>query len=371
MATSRDVHLPSFVVNSFRAIRSLSLPELGSVNLFVGKNNAGKSSLLEAIQLFSHRNFKSMPAVVLDVIRNHSDYRPSLFSASRGEAEAPDLQAAVESVETLFFGCFDDRPLHSATMLIESMGSEGLTIALPWTSVYEQAEEQHAPLRPALIDPGNAFLSVATEETQVDIPLEWLMRRVPITRVGRRTPALFISAAGLDSSRARQLWDSIAVSGLEELVTDAVRSLVPDLEKILLIGESGTRTVLCRLRGVARPVPIRSMGDGVNRVFGLAVGIVHARGGVILIDEVENGLHHTAQRDVWNSIFRLSQSLDVQVFATTHSWESVVAFQAAANESPSKGMLYRLERGLDGHSRAEQYTEEEVAIAAEQQIEVR
>lgn len=371
MTTSHPVHLPSFSVHSFRAIRSLSLPEFGSVNLFVGKNNAGKSSLLEAIQLFSQRNSKLIPAVVLEVVRNHSDYRPPGFTARKAEPEPPDLQAAVESAETLFFGCFDDRPLESVSMFIESTASEQLTIELPWTSYDEPDEEQYAPVRPALIDPDNAFLTITTEQAQIEIPLEWFLRRVAITRVGRRTPALLIPAAGLDSFRARQLWDSIAVSGLEDLVTDAVRSLVPDLEKILLIGESGTRTVLCRLHGVARPVPIRSMGDGVNRVFGLAVGIAHARGGIILIDEVENGLHHTAQRDVWDSIFRLSERLHVQVFATTHSWETVVAFQRAANQSWMKGMLYRLERDFDGHTRAERYTEQEVAIAAEQQIEVR
>jgi predicted ATPase len=113
------------------------------------------------------------------------------------------------------------------------------------------------------------------------------------------------------------------------------------------------------------------MGDGTYRVFGLALALVRASGGVLLIDEVENGLHHSVQEEVWRALFSLSVRLDVQVFATTHSWDAVVGFQAAANQSSTKGMLYRLEREPDGGIYAERYTEEEVAVAADHQIEVR
>lgn len=113
------------------------------------------------------------------------------------------------------------------------------------------------------------------------------------------------------------------------------------------------------------------MGDGVNRVFGIALGLILSRGGALLLDEVENGLHHSVQDQVWEATFALAEQFDVQVFATTHSWDAVVAFQAAANQSDSDGLLYRLEREADGAIYAERYTEEEVAVAAEQQVEVR
>jgi len=113
------------------------------------------------------------------------------------------------------------------------------------------------------------------------------------------------------------------------------------------------------------------MGDGINRVFGIALALVQAQDGALLIDEVENGLHYTIQEDVWRAILLLAEDLRVQVFATTHSWDCIVAFQEAANRSPVNGMLYRLEREEDGTVYAETYTEDEVAIATEQQVEVR
>lgn len=366
-----SVRLPSLAVEGFRAIRSLRLPRLADVNLFVGKNNAGKSSLLEAVQLYAHRNSKSLATAALEIVRNHSDLRSPSFAGRRPELEAVELQAVVEAVEALFFGSFDERALRRIYLTPETMGETGLSIALPWTTDFAPGEEEHAPTRPMLVDPAVAALEFASEATTTELPLGWFLRRYPLQRTGRRSVALFVPSTGIEPFRLRQIWDSVAVAGEEDLISDALRPLVPTLAKILLIGDSGNRTILCRLTDAARPVPLRSMGDGVNRVFSLAVAIVHARDGIVLIDEVENGLHHSVQGDVWRSIFRLSRQMNVQVFATTHSWESVDAFQAAAVESPSSGMLYRLEREEDGSVYAEQYSEQDVAVAAEHHVEVR
>jgi len=89
-----------------------------------------------------------------------------------------------------------------------------------------------------------------------------------------------------------------------------------------------------------------------------------------LVDEFENGLHHTAQLNAWRTIFRLAVTLDTQVFATTHSWDTIRAFQEAAAESPDTGVLLRLSRRGD-EIVPTVFAEEEVAIAARERIEVR
>ena len=92
------------------------------------------------------------------------------------------------------------------------------------------------------------------------------------------------------------------------------------------------------------PVPLCSFGDGVNRLFGIALALVTAKDGLLLIDEVENGLHHSVQYEVWKMIFALAQKLNVQVLATSHSWDTIEAFQKAASETPEDGVLVRLLR---------------------------
>jgi hypothetical protein len=108
----------------------------------------------------------------------------------------------------------------------------------------------------------------------------------------------------------------------------------------------------------------------LNRLFGIVLAVVNAKDGFLLIDEFENGMHHAVQLDVWRIIFRLSASLNVQVFATSHSWDAVKAFQEAAAEEPSAGLLLRLSKKGDSLF-ATTFREDELAIATRENIEVR
>jgi len=94
-------------------------------------------------------------------------------------------------------------------------------------------------------------------------------------------------------------------------------------------------------------------------------------GGFLLIDEAENGIHHTVQRDFWAMVLELAHAHDVQVLATTHSWDCVRGFAYAAAEVESTdGILVRIDRDERG-LRAVEYSEDDLKIAADQSIEVR
>lgn len=111
-------------------------------------------------------------------------------------------------------------------------------------------------------------------------------------------------------------------------------------------------------------------GDGVNRLFGIILSLCNAKNGILLIDEFENGLHHSIQLSIWKIIFRLANDLNVQVFATSHSHDCVRAFQAAATDSPQEGALIRLTRKGD-KVLPTLFKERELEIATQNEIEVR
>ncbi|HEX2210868.1 MAG TPA: AAA family ATPase [Longimicrobium sp.] len=367
---SHDLRLTSFEVVAYRAIRRLHIPELGRVNLFVGRNNVGKTSLLEALQLYLRRHSQLLPALALTLVREHADFRPALLSLHEGDFDAGELQSAVDAVNGLFFGSFDDE--HDRSIRLASRNSsDDLTIERVWSSGGSSDSGGKSRSASVLVDPMAPILVLRTGRSTTEFPLEWVIRRFPLTEVKERAQTLFVPANGVEPYFTRNLWDQIVLAGDHELVESALRSIIPDLERIVVVGEARARTVLCKLAGTTHPVPIMSMGDGANRIFGLAVSLVQSRGGALLIDEVENGLHYSVQPEVWDFLLSAAEDLDVQVFATTHSWDSVVAFQEAANRSPAEGMLYRLEREPGGAIYVERYNEKDLAIAAEQQVEVR
>ena len=115
---------------------------------------------------------------------------------------------------------------------------------------------------------------------------------------------------------------------------------------------------------------LRSFGDGLNRLFGIILSLVNAKDGLLLIDEFENGMHYSVQLDVWRAVFGLARRLDVQVVATSHSWDAVEAFQKAASEDPDEGVLIRLSRkGEDILPTL--FREDELAVVTRDRVEVR
>ena len=122
-------------------------------------------------------------------------------------------------------------------------------------------------------------------------------------------------------------------------------------------------------------VPLRSLGDGAIRTLGTALGPVNARDGLLLIDEAENGLHHTLQRVYWAMVLSAARKHNVQVLATTHNWDCVAGFaRAAVADKTSEGLAVRLEPDADdvaGDIRAIEYSEDDLDVVADQGIEVR
>ena len=128
---------------------------------------------------------------------------------------------------------------------------------------------------------------------------------------------------------------------------------------------------IVRLEGSSEPITLRSMGDGMVRLFHLALALVNSKGGMLLVDEIENGIHYSVHEDLWKLVFKTAKDLDIQVFATTHSWDCIEAFQRAACEDvSSEGYLIRLGWKRDKVV-ATVYDENDLAVVTRDQIEVR
>ena len=376
--------LESICIENFRSFRKLEVQGLGLVNLVTGQNNSGKSTLLEAIRLMVS---EVSIGVLDDVLRVREE--------DRVDSDPTSCDVLVEPVfpfSTLFRGhpTFPEPGKETETLLLESVRggqSTELTFRAGWRGSGKQKTElvlhdtddadsdtgprweprmvvlkEGIPLRVLLWDGSGRHWSNSWKESRPDL-------EEPV-----KVPCLYSGPAdGSRSTAFGGLWDKIALSDLEGEVVQALRLVSPEIEAVSMVaGEAGRRSrkAIVRVKGFAVPLPIRSFGDGVNRLFGMALCLVNAKGGVLLIDEFENGIHYSVLHDIWRAVFALAKRLEVQVFATTHSWDCIEAFQKAASEVPDEGVLIRLSRHGE-NSLASVFREEELAIVTREHIEVR
>ncbi|HEX8361562.1 MAG TPA: AAA family ATPase [Longimicrobium sp.] len=362
--------LGSFRVAGFRGLRDLRIPELGRVNLFVGMNNAGKSSLLEAIHLYAGG---AIPARLHSLLVTREE-----INDENGAPVEPDtLDAALGRLFHLAGGARTSR------MTLGPIGDRQreLVIDRGWAATFTVGDTVATRFSPALADDLGDDLERALEVHMGEAH----SRVIPDRRLlGRFTfgaglvllhPAIFVRAHGLSNEAVANYWDRVALTDEEDLVTAALRIIAPGVERISVLGDGDgltQRRVVVRVRGQDSPVPLRTMGDGMNRLLGIVLALATARDGILLVDEIENGIHYSVQAEMWRMILDAAKLLNVQVFATTHSWDCIRAFAAAASGGEAADcMLYRLDTRIKDDIRAVRYTADEVAIAAEQQIEVR
>jgi len=191
--------------------------------------------------------------------------------------------------------------------------------------------------------------------------------------LARDKHALFVKATGLDGSLISLLWNNVQLRPQEDDVRSALQFVAPDVERvsIRIDQELPGPIPIVAVKGSNQPFPLRTMGDGMVRLFGMLLALVNAQDGFLVLDEIENGLHYSIQPDVWRTIFRVAGRLNVQVFATTHSWDCIEAFQKAAAENASPdGRLIRLEE-LHGKVVAASFDREDLAVITRDSLEVR
>lgn len=377
---AEGLRVRSLSIERYRCFHALRISELGRVNLFVGRNDTGKASVLEAIRILANRG---TPRVIEELLSSREE---TGFSDSRAPSSFDNLAL----IGTLFHGYpfQGSSPKLNAdpiSIKIEGALSPGtLTMSIA-DEVSGAGQEQVTPVvnlppddGPALmVGTGDDLRKYLIDQLSSYVRREWKRESLYSgqNRVLNDHPCVSINAyIAQKTSNFGELWDNIALADVEEYVIRALKMIEPKITAVSMIGdgrESNRRRTIVRKSDFDSPVTLRSLGEGMNRLFGIILSLVNARGGLLLLDEFESGLHHSVQLDTWKLILELASELDVQVFATSHSWDAIKAFgQAAGKNDHSETVLVKLERVRD-QIIPTVFGGGDLEIIADQHIEVR
>ncbi|MDJ1178167.1 AAA family ATPase [Roseofilum sp. BLCC_M91] len=328
-------------VSNFRCFKDLTIPNLERVNLIGGVNNVGKTTLLEAIALSTSLNSLETP------LRLNFD---------RGIVRHPNFNIE-EICEWLFYDKRSDRSIKikiadhqnvefQVKLYLEKASAPRI---LPFSlrsntrkffkdlKLEFQKNEQHLSF--------TIFLTVDREDID-EIKLGIEQESIPEeTQINFFDFSYFISSHSnrSPSEDARKFSDLEAINRQHEIV-DILKILEPRLERLAVLVHGETPMIYGDL-GMESLIPIPVMGEGMGRLLSIILSIMSVSDGILLIDEIDNGLHYSVLEKVWRSISLATKKYNTQIFATTHSRECILAAHQAFSHSESYDFRYiRLER---------------------------
>lgn len=359
-----------FFVKRFRGVSNLKIEPLARVNLIAGPNGIGKTALLEAVWMHNSPNipdtairvegFRSTdpidPDKLLWELFPNLDDSVQLELSAKGDwgDGARVLKISLEDRETA------DIPLIRYGDRGELIGGESESFGSRQEIVYEYTNE----IGESTISRGFLVASMVGQILQAGFRSD----RQPMDHQGL---GVFLAARQRGDRREeiRKL-SNILKSKRDEEIVDILQCVDHRIRGLSILTRNNEPSIYADF-GRANLLPASLMGDGALRLMAIAIAICDAANGVVLIDEIENGIYYEAMEPVWKAIGEVAAKYNVQVFATTHSNECLNAAHRAFSTSESYDFrFHRLER-YRGDTRSFTFDQDSLETAIQSGLETR
>lgn len=332
-------------IQNFRGFSDLTVGPLQRVNLLVAKNNVGKTAFLEALTLLTNGQgaMQNFPAALrnADHPEQGSEFWSWLFYDRNLEAEI-SLSADVhdgKGPERVSLRCVkQDRAVQPAGYgLAFQFHIEGVHYVL-WIRTEPEMQKHNSPPRNMDEKSGGGKIFSTNPMNPVE--------------------------------ESRKYHKVMLKKGGEEKVQSLLKVIEPRLTKIRP-GQVGQYPSIYADIGLNELIPVSQLGQGFCRVLSIYSSLFLSEAKVFLIDELENGIHYSALDQVWKGIAEVAQQENVQVFATTHSWECIAAAQRVfAEREPYDFAMHRLQI-VDGKVEVKTYDKETLNTSIDSKLEIR
>lgn len=348
-------------IKNFRGIDHLKIDDFSRVNVFLGQNGSGKTSVLETLLMLSGMSNPELPQAI-NAIR------------SRG------TNGKFLDVRYLFHNLVLLTPPEISSEQTDET-KRHLTLRMPFA--FDEQTQATTPI--GQIQRSDAMVQI----NQVEMDFEYSAGIVS----NRHKSILSFNQQGLPKERKlaegyqEKLFASLipaslstanAISDLAELVKRKMKDIVVD--RLLHFDDRITSVevlsdgVFIGVEGVPELLPVSMHGDGMFRYLTIVAASANPMNNILLIDEIDNGLHYSAYKKLWEAIFALATSTNKQVFVTTHSKETLYKLNEMLEENPDyqkELRLYTIEKTLKKGIQAYKYTYEGLSGACENDIEIR
>lgn len=340
-------YIKDFVIHSFRGLRNLNMETLGQINLLVGDNNSGKTSVLEALYIYC----------------DSCNWRKWYDVALQREQTATMRSPLIDRIEWLFpqgIKSIDGALSDLAEIIFSSSGAFPIEKVVAsyekYTEIPKVAPNLEEVLEDREVEVEAIRLNVSARGKEVTLfgdHFTWdgsfaFIEGFPLPPVSKQDiPTLQVQMLSPFSHRsnslAPRLWSEVIAADLKLETIELLRFFDPAIQDVDIITPTERRQLVAIKHDKLGRAPLHTFGDGLRRVFTLATAIPRVKGGFLLIDELEAAIHTKALEKTIGWLVKACIHNDVQLVATTHSLEALDTVLAVSHD-PVDLVVYRLQQ---------------------------
>ena len=340
---------------NFKAFKSIEVSKLSRVNIFLGENNSGKSTLLDAL-------------FILTGIGN-----PELLVRTnqlRGYTRLKDLSYFFHNFNSkkniMMSSCGNEDWLNREAVIRLSINDKmtiapsDLAKALPSDNkpVYRLSVDARIGKK-IILNPSLMVQFLENEESgYFGVPTDYT----------ENIACRYISPS-YSFAIVYEMVEKLVAQKDEHIIIDALKYFDSRINDFRLVGAD----ILVDI-GLEKLIPIQLLGDGARKFFALIVSLYSCRNGVLLVDEIDNGLYYSVMKKLWKIVFKTAEQFNVQLYATTHNIDSLQGLEKVLsddNEFQNQVSLYKLIHRDDDSMRILHYDYESFSTLLQNENDIR
>ena len=329
--------LSNLEIENFRGIQKLSIKDMRRLVLLSGKNNVGKSSVLEAIFLMmdhlSPESFNRMNSFRgLSIQTNGVGLWEPLFYQQNPDNAIKIKAARGQETLTLIYNKDDSFiPAQNANLPKNVAGSFQTSAKRNYTLRFEFKAEGSFDY---------------TELGHFTTSEDGILREIADDNNGEKqlmqlTYTSFINNNFVRTDRTiLDRMGKAEINGEKGKLVEFLQRIDPTIKDIVTLSVYGSPQLYINTNG--KLLPVQFSGDGINKLLSIVLAIMDARDGLLLIDEIDTGFHYSMYEDLWRIVADVSRDYNCQVIATTHSYENIKGAIEGVKDYPEDFTYYRL-----------------------------
>lgn len=343
-------------IKNFRGIKYADINGFKQINLFFGKNNCGKSTVLEALFLVTGQSNPILPLTV-NTMRNYNKFTED------------DLNIEFYNLNPNNKICISAQGDENRWLEISIVKSNSKTINLDSLAVGTSdnaAKTYGYKLVYSVGGKDNKYSSeIILKEGKPENGKIIIDKRYKEDIFSQYIPSSSQQGA------LQEEFAKIVANKEEDYIFSALREIDKSIKDIQLVGNE----ILVDI-GATQRLPINMMGDGLRKLLMIILAVYRCRNGVLLIDEIDNGFHFSTMKVLWKVILKVAKKNNVQLFASTHNIDSLKGLCKILSEKDYESYrdivaTFKLIKGKNGIVRSLNYDYTSFRYSLNQELEIR